>query len=77
MMKPGLWLQMLTTKPPGEGMHEVAIRALEQVLPPTDQAKVAPLPSRLVAGPGVEPAPAGSLQPAAGEPAEEDLAKGG
>jgi uncharacterized protein YqhQ len=75
MMKPGLWLQMLTTKPPGEGMHEVAIRALEQVLPPADQAKVAPLPSRLVAGPGVEAA--GSLQPAAGEPAEEDLAKGG
>jgi uncharacterized protein YqhQ len=75
MMKPGLWLQMLTTKPPGEGMHEVAIRALEQVLPPADQAKVAPLPSRLVAGPGVEQA--GSLQPAAGEPAEEDLAKGG
>ena len=75
MMKPGLWLQMLTTKPPGEGMHEVAIRALEQVLPPADQAKVAPLPSRLVAGPGT--APAGSLPPAAGEPAEEDLAKGG
>ena len=75
MMKPGLWLQMLTTKPPGEGMHEVAIRALEQVLPPADQAKVAPLPSQLVAGPGVEPA--GSLRPAAGEPAEEDLAKGG
>jgi uncharacterized protein YqhQ len=74
MMKPGLWLQMLTTKPPGEGMHEVAIRALEQVLPPADQAKVAPLPSRLAAGPGT--APAGSLRPA-GEPAEEDLAKGG
>jgi uncharacterized protein YqhQ len=64
MMKPGLWLQMLTTKPPSEGMHEVAIRALEQVLPAADQARVAPLPSRLVAGPGVAPA-------------EEDLAKGG
>jgi uncharacterized protein YqhQ len=75
LMKPGLWLQMLTTKPPGEGMHEVAIRALEQVLPAgTASAKVASLPSPLVAGPGT--APAGSL-PAAGEPAEEDLAKGG
>jgi uncharacterized protein YqhQ len=68
LMKPGLWLQMLTTKPPTPDMHEVAIRALEQVLPPAGQARVAPLPSRLVAGQGVEPAP---------EPAEEDLAKGG
>jgi len=64
MMKPGLWLQMLTTKPPTPDMHEVAIRALEHVLPAADQARVAPLPSRLVAGPGVAPA-------------EEDLAKGG
>jgi uncharacterized protein YqhQ len=68
LMKPGLWLQMLTTKPPTPDMHEVAIRALEQVLTPADQARVAPLPSRLVAGQGVEPVP---------EPAEEDLAKGG
>jgi uncharacterized protein YqhQ len=62
MMKPGLWLQMLTTKPPSQDMLEVAIRALQQVLPPAERARVSPLPSRLVAGPGA---------------AEEDLAKGG
>ena len=52
MMKPGLWLQMLTTKPPTQDMLEVAIRALQQVLPPAERARVAPLPSPLVAGPG-------------------------
>jgi uncharacterized protein YqhQ len=78
LMKPGLWLQMLTTKPPTPDMHEVAVRALEQVLPPADRARVAAMPSRLVAGPGAEPA-AGWLADAgeAGEPAQEDLAKGG
>ena len=52
MMQPGLWLQMLTTKPPTPDMIEVAIRSLEQVLPPAERARVAPLPSPLVAGPG-------------------------
>jgi Protein of unknown function (DUF1385) len=52
MMQPGLWLQMLTTKPPSPDMIEVAIRSLEQVLPPAERARVAPLPSPLVAGPG-------------------------
>jgi uncharacterized protein YqhQ len=52
MMKPGLWLQMLTTKPPSPDMIEVAIRSLEQVLPPAARATVAPLPSPLVAGSG-------------------------
>jgi hypothetical protein len=33
-------------------MIEVAIRSLEQVLPPAERARVAPLPSPLVAGPG-------------------------
>jgi uncharacterized protein YqhQ len=70
LMKPGLWLQMLTTKPPTRDMIEVAIRSLEQVLPPAERAKVAPLPSRLAAGPGAELAPSD-------EPASEDLAKGG
>jgi Protein of unknown function (DUF1385) len=51
-MQPGLWLQMLTTKPPSPDMIEVAIRSLEQVLPPAEQARVAPLLSPLVAGPG-------------------------
>jgi uncharacterized protein YqhQ len=78
LMKPGLWLQMLTTKPPTPDMHEVAVRALEQVLPPADRTRVAAMPSRLVAGPGAEPA-AGWLGDAgqAGETAQEDLAKGG
>ena len=48
LMKPGLWLQMLTTKPPSREQIEVAIRALEQVLPPAERAKVAPLPSVVV-----------------------------
>jgi uncharacterized protein YqhQ len=48
IMKPGLWLQMLTTKPPSREQIEVAIRALEQVLPPAERAKVAPLPSVVV-----------------------------
>ena len=52
MMQPGLWLQMLTTKPPSPDMIEVAIRSLEQVLPPAERARVAPLPSPLVAGTG-------------------------
>jgi uncharacterized protein YqhQ len=52
MMQPGLWLQMLTTKPPTPDMIEVAIRSLEQVLPPAERARVGPLPSPLVAGPG-------------------------
>ena len=63
IMRPGLWLQMLTTKPPTRDMLEVAIRSLEQVLPPAERGRVAPLPSRLVTGPGAA--------------AEEDLAKGG
>jgi uncharacterized protein YqhQ len=54
LMKPGLWLQMLTTKPPTPDMIEVAIRSLEQVLPPAERARVASLPSPLVAGTGAE-----------------------
>jgi uncharacterized protein YqhQ len=48
VMKPGLWLQMLTTKPPSRDQLEVAIRALEQVLPPAERSRIAPLPSALV-----------------------------
>ena len=33
LMKPGLWLQMITTKPPSEDQVEVAIRAFEAVVP--------------------------------------------
>jgi uncharacterized protein YqhQ len=41
---------MLTTKPPTPDMIEVAIRSLEQVLPPDERERVAPLPSPLVEG---------------------------
>src|SRR6266498_3229899 len=47
IMKPGLWLQMLTTKPPSRDQIEVAIRALEQVLPAAERDRIAPLPSPL------------------------------
>jgi uncharacterized protein YqhQ len=48
IMKPGLWLQMLTTKPPSHDQIEVAIRALEHVLPEAERSKVTPLPSPVV-----------------------------
>jgi uncharacterized protein YqhQ len=53
LMKPGLWLQMITTKPATEDQIEVAIRAFEAVVPSadlggrTDQT----LPSPVVWGP--------------------------
>jgi uncharacterized protein YqhQ len=68
MMKPGLWLQMLTTKPPTPDMVEVAIRSLEQVLPPAERGRVVPLPSPLVAGTGA------AIDNQAGEGLAEDLA---
>jgi uncharacterized protein YqhQ len=48
IMKPGLWLQMITTKPPSEDQIEVAIRALEHVLPAAERSRVEPLPSPVV-----------------------------
>ncbi len=67
IMKPGLWLQMLTTKPPSHDQIEVAIRALEHVLPEAERSKVVPLPSPVVLG---------AAQPrAVGQP--EDLPGGG
>jgi uncharacterized protein YqhQ len=67
IMKPGLWLQMLTTKPPSHDQIEVAIRALEHVLPETERSRIVPLPSALVLA---------SRQPrAVGQP--EDLPGGG
>jgi uncharacterized protein YqhQ len=67
IMKPGLWLQMLTTKPPSEDQIEVAIRALEHVLPATERSLVEPLPSAVVA--------ATAERPPAAQP--EDLPGGG
>jgi uncharacterized protein YqhQ len=48
LMRPGLWLQMLTTKPPSEDQIEVAIRALEHVLPDAERDRIAALPSPVV-----------------------------
>jgi uncharacterized protein YqhQ len=50
LMKPGLWLQKITTRPPTEDQIEVAIRSFEAVLPPDERARVATLPSPVVAG---------------------------
>ncbi len=48
LMKPGLWLQKITTRPPTDDQIEVAIRAFEAVLPEAERTKVAPLPSPIV-----------------------------
>jgi uncharacterized protein YqhQ len=69
LMKPGLWLQMITTKPPTTDQIEVAIRAFEAVVPDEHlDGRVAPgLPSRVVTGPTTEPAESpGPLEPTEG-----------
>ena len=69
LMKPGLWLQMITTKPPTTDQIEVAIRAFEAVVPAEHlQDRVAPgLPSHVVQGPTVEPQQSpGPLEPTEG-----------
>jgi len=48
MMKPGLWLQKITTRPPTDDQIEVAIRAFEAVLPQEERGKVPALPSPTV-----------------------------
>jgi hypothetical protein len=68
---------MLTTKPPTPDMIEVAIRSLEQVLPPAERARVAPLPSPLVAGTGAEAAGDLGQDLAGPEDLPEGLPKGG
>ena len=50
LMKPGLWLQKITTRPPETDQIEVAIRSFEAVLPIAERARVAPLPSPVIAG---------------------------
>jgi len=53
LMKPGLWLQMITTKPPTEDQIEVAIRSFEAVVPTAhlgDRADLT-LPSAVTWGP--------------------------
>jgi uncharacterized protein YqhQ len=71
LMKPGLWLQYITTKPSEPGMVEVAIRAFEAVVPAEQTAGRLPqdLPSPVVWGPDDR---AGAVaQPNVGDPAEE------
>jgi uncharacterized protein YqhQ len=52
LMKPGLWLQMITTKPPTDDQVEVAIRAFEAVVPSAQLAgRTVDLPSAVVWGP--------------------------
>jgi len=48
LMKPGLWLQMITTKPPTEDQIEVAIRSFQAVLPEQERTIVPALPSPVV-----------------------------
>ena len=73
VMKPGLWLQMITTKPPDEDQIEVAIRALEHVLPQSERHLVGDLPTPVVlagdaADSGAEPGtdPLGEPDPGRG-----------
>ena len=63
LMKPGLWLQKITTRPPTTDQIEVAIRAFEAVLPAEERSKVAPLPSPIVTRADFEPG--GTAAPAA------------
>jgi uncharacterized protein YqhQ len=52
LMKPGLWLQKITTKPPDDDQVEVAIRAFEAVVPAGELAgRTVDLPSPVVWGP--------------------------
>jgi uncharacterized protein YqhQ len=50
LMKPGLWLQKITTRQPEHDQIEVAIRSFEAVLPAEERARVAALPSPLISG---------------------------
>lgn len=68
MMKPGLWLQMITTKPPTTDQIEVAIRAFEAVVPEQHrQGRVTDtLPSTVVVGSDVGGSSDGALEPTDG-----------
>jgi uncharacterized protein YqhQ len=72
LMKPGLWLQMITTKPADEDQVEVAIRAFEAVVPRADLAgRTVALPSPVVWGPDEAPPDVYGLpKPAAAERTE-------
>ncbi|MDP9405745.1 MAG: DUF1385 domain-containing protein [Actinomycetota bacterium] len=61
LMKPGLWLQKITTKPPTDDQVEVAIRAFEAVVPTADLGgrTDTALPSPVVWGPDEATEPVG------------------
>ncbi len=72
LMKPGLWLQMITTKPPADDMVEVAIRAFEAVVPTADLGgRTDGLPSTVVWGPDEATEPVG-LADVTGAPVDAD-----
>jgi uncharacterized protein YqhQ len=69
LMKPGIWLQHITTKPSEPAMVEVALRAFEAVAPDDEVTARMPasLPSTIVWGPddlADAPAPTDASQPA-------------
>ena len=52
LMRPGLWMQKITTKPPTEDQIEVAVRAFEAVVPASElRGRTIDLPSVVVWGP--------------------------
>ncbi len=65
LMKPGLWLQLITTKQPTPDQIEVAIRAFEAVVPDEHlQDRVGTdLPSTIVTGPVAHPSEPPAHQP--------------
>jgi uncharacterized protein YqhQ len=63
LMKPGLWLQKITTRPPTEDQIEVAIRAFEAVLPQEERTKVGVLPSPIVSREDFAPEPDPNVAP--------------
>ena len=72
LMKPGLLLQMITTKPPDDEQVEVAIRAFEAVVPRAElEGRTTALPSPVHWGPDEADGGAGASAPTAGSPPAE------
>jgi len=62
LMRPGLWLQKITTKPPTPDMVEVAVRAFQAVLPEREHGVVPEYASPIIRG--GEPDDAGAARDA-------------
>jgi uncharacterized protein YqhQ len=76
LMKPGLWLQMITTKPPTDDQIEIAIRAFEAVVPTANlDGRTGELPSPVVWGPDEATETVG-LATVTGEPVRDQVADG-